>query len=198
MGVVIGARPVAELAPLDYRCALDAAMPLLGPAKNPLVLCTVPVLTAEIDQRLGRRPVAPQHDAALWVEPNSMTWRYDLIDIAARMQVCTPLLIVISRPLARLLPEQRHWDTGRLGLRPTGIPRMVRGLDHAGFALEASYGFHTLATIGLNRLGQALEARGRPDLGDRLHFGGRLRYCTNGPLKVGATVGLLVSRKERA
>ena len=193
---MIGTLPVAWLAPLDYRYALDAAMAALAGADAPLVRCNVPELVGEVQQRLPDQVAQTAH-GALWVEPLAATWRADLDVLAGALPGGAPLAIVVSRPLARLLPERRAWGGRPLGLRPGGIGRLCRALPRAGFALEASHSVHTPVAIGLNIASRLAERWGRPDLGDRLHAAARLRYGTQGPLAALSTVALLIARKER-
>lgn len=184
--------PVAALAPLDYRAALDAAMPLLAPSAG--VICNRPELVGEVRQRLPhwqRGPVA----AALWVEPLTATWQADLALLTATLSRQARLVVVASRPLALLLPECRGWPQTGLGATCGGLRRLRAGLRRAGLRTEASYGFHTLQSMVLNLLSARADRLGRPDLADRLHFAARLAYCARGPLAAGATVALLVVRK---
>ncbi len=182
---------ISALAPLDYRYALDAAMPLLARAQAPLLLCRVPQLAIP----LGPDSTARASDVALWVEPLADTWQADLALLATHLAVNGQLLLVFSRPLAAILPERRSWGIRALGTRLGGIRRLRSALSRAGFSLETGYGIHTVVAMGLNLISQQLERWGRPDLGDRLHFAARLRYCTDGPLAVLSTVALLVATK---
>ena len=198
--VPLGTRPVSALAPLDYRYALDAAMPLLAGPDPPLVHCAVPELAAEIRQRLPHAAGATGVDgapAALWVEPRAAGWADELRVLAAALSADAPLVIVASQPLARLLPERRSWRGQPLGLTWGGVERLCRALSHHRLRLEARHGVHSVVAIGLSLMGQAVARAGRPALGDRLHFAARLRYRTTGPFAALATVALLLARKER-
>jgi hypothetical protein len=95
------------------------------------------------------------------------------------------------------MPERRAWPERSVGLRPSGVAELRRALSQGGFRIDAEYGIHSTMSIALNSLSQRLERWGRPDLGDRLHFAARLRYCTTGSAAALATVALLVARKER-
>jgi hypothetical protein len=194
---MIGFLPVSNLAPLEYRYALDASMPTLAGARSLAVRCHVPELLSEIRQRVPHYSDGPASAAALWVEPMVDTWRADLKALAQGLPTGGSLVIVASRPLARLVPERTGWRGQPLGLGVAGIVRLRRALAQAGFILEASYGVHSLFAIGLSLVGQQLARRGRADLGDRLHFAGRLRYCVDGLLAPLATVALLFARKGR-
>ena len=196
--VSLGTRPVVALAPLDYRFALDAAMPLLAGPAPPLVRCSVPELAAEIEQRLPQVIAAvgvASAPAALWVEPPATGWRADLRVFAAALPPGAPLVIIASRPLARLLPERRSWPGRPLGLTWGGVERLCRALSRGGFALEARHGVHSAVAIGLSLIGQAVARMGHPRHGDRLHFAARLHYRTTGPFAALATVALLLARR---
>lgn len=188
--------PVSSLPPQEYRNALDGAMASLATAARPLVLCETPELVAEVYERAALASAALPPDGALWVEPPAETWRSDLAALSDALPSGAPLVVVASRPLARLLPETRAWAKHSLGLRPFGLAQLRRELASSGFVLEANHGFHSPVAIALNALGQRLERLGRPDLGDRLHFAARLRYHVTGPLAVLSTAALLVARKK--
>jgi hypothetical protein len=192
---MIGFVPISELAPLDYRYALDASMPTLARVQSLRVRCHVPQLLREIRQRIPGCSEEPVVEAALWVEPMLDTWREDLKALAHGLPAGGQLVVIASQPLARLLPERAGWCGQPVVLALSGMIRLQRALAHTGFILEASYGVHALSAIGLNLLGQQMARRGRADLGDRLHFAARLRYCSHGLLVPLATVALLFARK---
>jgi len=193
---MIGTLPMAALAPLEYRYVLDAALPALAGAGEPLVRCNLPALAGEIRQRIPRWSAADAR-AALWVEPRTVDWRAELASLAGALPPGAPLVVVASLPLARLLPESRAWGSVALGQQPGGLRRLRRALPRAGFVLEAAHGAHALPAIGLSLLSRIAERLGRPELADRLHFAARLRYCVAGPPVALATVALLLARKER-
>jgi hypothetical protein len=78
----------------------------------------------------------------------------------------------------------------------SGIKLLRRAMREARLRIEARHGIHTAASIALSQLSQQAARLGRPDLGDRLHFAARLRYCTQSSQAALATVSLLVARKE--
>jgi len=194
---MIGTLPVWELAPREYGQALDAAMALLAGEETPVLRCAVPALAAEAGQRLPAWREAGPTGAALWIEPLEVGWQAELEALSAGLNGGGKMVIVASRPLARLLPERREWPGEALGLQLGGLGRLRRALAEAGLALEAEYGLHTLSATILNLLGQMAFRSGRPDLGDRLHFAGRLRYITSGPLAQLSSVALLVAHAGR-
>lgn len=194
---MIGTLPMADLAPLDYRYALDAALTLLDRTGDLRVVCNLPALDREIRQRIA--PAAPPVPAsgALWVEPLATAWPAQLAALSEQLAPGATLALIASRPLARLIPERRTWQVKPLGTQLAGLSTLRRGLRQAGYRISAEYGMHSALSIGLSLLSQQLERRGRPDLGDRLHFAARLHYCKTGPQTVLATVALVQASKER-
>jgi hypothetical protein len=185
------------VAPLDYRYALDGAVAVLAGRAAPAVRCHIAELEDEIRWRMPRVVDLDTATAALWVEPQAGDWRIELDELARVLPQGGRLAIVASRPLAWLIPERRGWAGRPLGLRPGAIGRLARALRAAHFGIEASYGMHSPLAIGTSLLSQCAEHWGRPDLGDRLHFAARERYCVTGALAALSTVALLVARKER-
>ena len=187
-----GTQAMKDLALLEYRYALDASMPWLV-KDTPIVRCHVPHLREEVRQRV---PLwAKKGSVALWVEPLRSSWQEELEDLSARLSDEGLLIIVASRPLARLLPE-RASSPEPLGVRLGGITQLCRGLQQNRFVVERNDGIHSLQAIVLNSLSQQVARWGRSALGDRLHFAARLRYRTTGPLAAFSTVALLMARKE--
>ncbi|NJN67965.1 MAG: hypothetical protein HC884_15285 [Chloroflexaceae bacterium] len=193
----IGTCPVDRLAPLDYRYALDAAMSVPEMQATPLVRCNVATLEEEVCQRLPNRAEAPPAAAVLWVEPLAAGWKDELQTLVAALNPGAPLVVVASRPLARLLPERASWGEQPAGLTPGTLGQLRRALHRARCPVQATYGIHSLQSIGLHALSRWAERWGWPDLGDRLHFLARLRYCMRGPLAAFATVALIISRKQQ-
>lgn len=191
---MIGTQPRQVLAPLNYRYALDAAMSALDDKNASIVLCNVPKLMGEITQRLILRTEGPS-PGALWVEPIVETWRAELQALVAALPDGAAVAIIISRPLALLLPLLHPRNRRLLGLQPAGVQQLCRALPRNGLVLERAYGIHSLYAIALNTLSQQCERWGRPDLGDRLHFAARLKYCTRGHFAGLSTTALLVARK---
>ncbi len=193
---MFGTYPYTAPTPLDYRYGLDAAMAVLAHRGPPLVCCGVAELRPEIAQRIPSTTSESGAEAALWVEPLHENWRADLARLADNLTGGAVLVVLASRPLARLVPERRHWQGVPLGMQVGGIARLCRALRRAGLRIEQQYGIHAAGAIGLSMAGQFVTRRGRLDLGDRLQFAARLRYCTSGPLAGLSTVALLVSHKQ--
>jgi hypothetical protein len=191
---MIARLPMIALAPLDYRYALDAARTIFPPQAAPLIRCNLPELERELRQRFVAQPESIEQ-GALWIEPQASSWRMELNDFAYHLPLGVPLVIIVSRPLARLLPERRSWGGQALGMRLRGVYALQKDLYDAGLVIEARHGIHTAVSIALSQIGTLAARRGRPDLGDRLHFAARLRYAAQGPLAALATVGLVVARR---
>jgi hypothetical protein len=191
-----GTVPVHALAPLEYRYALDAAMTMLtqAPAYTVRVCCNVPPLEGEVSQRLVPNTREQGH-AALWLEPMVDDWRGQFRTLVKGLPVGAPLIILLSLPLARCVTERRTWAGRPVGMNPLATWKLYRALAGAGFELKGVYGFHSLASIVLNLIGQLLDRRNRPDVADRFHFAGRLRYGTAGALLPFSTVALVVVSK---
>ncbi|HLO13264.1 MAG TPA: hypothetical protein VK206_00430 [Anaerolineales bacterium] len=192
---VIITHTIVDLAPLEYRYALDAAMSVLGCETAPAILCHVPELEYEVCQRLNGSSEWKSATAGLWIEPLGSTWISELERIAHGLICNAQLVILASRPMANLLSERKSWTAEPLGTHPGGLPKLYRALSRSGFILEKSYGIHSILAISLNLMSRAAARCGRPDLGDRLQFAARLRYCTLGPLATLSTLALLFVRK---
>lgn len=193
---MIGSLPRYAQAPLDYRYALDAAMPLLAGANSVAVACRIPVLSAEIDQRVSCISPKGQTSAGLWVEPLVDTWQADLVDLAGRLHAGSPLIVVASQPLARIIAERQSWPATALGLQPGSLRKLRRALSQSGFRIEQRHGIHSLGAILFNQLGRQLAGWRRPDLSDRMEFAARLRYRIGPPWTAFATVSLWLARRQ--
>lgn len=191
---MIGTLPMAALAPLDYRYALDAARTLFAPQATPMIRCNLAELDAEVHQRFARESAAMEQ-GILWIEPLAVSWRAELNDLTERLPPGAPLVVIMSQPLARMVPERRSWSGTPVGMQLSGINQLLEALRSAGLRIEARHGIHSVASIVLSQVSRQAARLGRPDLGDRLHFAARLRYCAHGPLAALATVGLVVARK---
>jgi hypothetical protein len=192
---MIGTNPVAASAPLEYRIALDVAAVRLNRQPPVYLKCAVPQLQAEAAQRLTLAGEVEKTQQVLWVEPLADSWQSDLTLLNQTLKADATLVIVISLPLARLLPERRTWTAKPLGLRPSGFFRLQQALKKAGYQLEGRFGFHSLWSIGLNFAVKPLERLNYRAWSDRWHFAARLAYQTKGHLTPFSTVGLLVARK---
>ena len=192
---MIGTHPVADLAPLEYRYALNAAMSILAGEIAPVVLCHIPELECEVRQRLSYHGEWKLASAGLWVEPLVGTWTAELEYITHVLDGNARLVILASRPLATLLSERKSWVGKPLGTQPGGLSKLYRALAGSGFSLEKSYGIHSILAITLNLMSRTAARCGRPELGDRLQFAARLRYCTSGPLATLSTLALLFARR---
>ena len=188
--MMIGTLPLTYLPPLEYRWALDAAMPLFHSSGLPYVTCHVPALKAVIDQQLPEFSSGMQYRNGLWVEPMRDSWYGDLQEFSTKLVAGSTLVLITSQPMACWLPERRNWAVRPLGVQLLGLIRLGYALQMKGFLHLETFGLHGLVSIGLNYLAHWAEVQGRPDVADRLRFSGRLRYLQQGPLAVMSTVAL--------
>ncbi len=191
-----GILPVVTLSPLEYRYALDAAMPVLAANPGPYIICNSFLFREELRQRLSLTTETERPQIGLWVEPLTRSWETDLHTFQKSLPVGAPLIVVTSRPLARIIPERRNSPfESALGLQPVGIYSLRKALKKAGFALETTYGIHTLTSIGINFLSQPANRFRLFALSDRLLYKSKLHYCMTGPLSSFSTVGLIFAKK---
>jgi len=148
---MIGVRPVQNLAPLDYRYALDASLSRMQAGKKKLfVHCNVPQLFAEVSQRLPDDWMSSgPADAVLWVEPLIDNWSNELDELRAVLSNGALLTIIASRPLAHFLPE-------RQGLREGGSEKLPSqswpGLREGGAEKLPSQSWQGLREGGAEKL----------------------------------------------
>ena len=192
-----GALPVYARAPHEYRYALDAAMAVLGRTDRNAVLVrsNVPQLEGEVRQRFTSSMQAPVQ-AALWLEPMIDSWCIQFEALAAELPQGAPFVIILSLPLARLVPERQSWRGTPIGMHPIAIWRLYRTLIGAGFTIMQLHGIHTASSSVLNLVSRILDRVDRPDLADRVHFAGRLRYRMTGPQSPLSTVALVVAESS--
>ena len=192
--VVNVTQPVYCLPPLEYRYALDAAAVLLGETPKVTVCCNVPALADALDGTTIAQ-TTDRAEAAVWIEPQLANWENQFATLENKLGASARLVIIASQPLARLVPERRHWPGQPLGMRPGGVSQLKRKVQGAGFLVESVHGFHSITSIGLNFLVARLEGRQRPEVADRVHFAARLGYHNTGPLAHLSTVTLIVARR---
>lgn len=162
-----------------------------------MVKCHPAHLTSLLNQVLPFWTESGPAAGGLWIEPVVDTWKDDLAALRNGLQPSSPLIVIASRPLARVLPERTGWIGQPLGLLPLGITRLVTALRFAGFTIESRFGIHSLVSICLNVSAGWLGRHGRPELGDRLLSAARLHYCSGGPFDWLSTVILLFARLPR-
>ncbi len=179
---MIGNQPGYQQAPREYGYALDAAMPALAAAGvvSIAVRCDAPELQADLANRIPCPCDEDVVDAALWLEPDGRDWLTGLAALAGRLRPGGRMVIVASRPQARLLPERRSWQGKALGLQLGGLGRLRRGLRQNGLVIDAEYGMHGPASIFAGRASILFAHFGRPDLADRWRAAGDLHYCSTG------------------
>ncbi len=196
---MIGTHPRLVLAPLEYRYALDAVMPLVAKEESLLIRCDISQLMSEITQRI---PISSDSNQArhakmaLWVEPLQLSWRDELAMINDRLGHRSCLIIIASRPLAHLLPERQTWQGQPLGIQVGGLSQLYSELQQMGWVVERQDGIHSLQSIVLNQLSRLMSRLGCLAWADRLEFAARLHYRSTDLWAPWSTVALLVARKE--
>jgi hypothetical protein len=190
-----GDLPSGSTVPLEYRLALDSAMPFLTSSGTPRVICHGAWLETEVHLRVSI-PTTNGVGGVLWVEPQAESFGTELAALSKGLLAGARVAVVASRPLARLLPECRRWGGNPLGYRPFGIGKLRAGLERSGFKVESNYGIHSVSAIAINLLGGVCERLGKSAVADRLHFSARLHYLTTGPLAMLTTTALLLATKR--
>ena len=85
---------------------------------------------------------APTARGILWVEPNRATWSTRLAELGHVLARDGLLVIVASRPMARLLPERRSWSAERSGPASAGTANFKGSgcaVPHSGFRQPMAY-----------------------------------------------------------
>lgn len=167
--------PIYKLAPLEYRVALDVVSVWLVPHSPLLLCCEQPALLPEIGQRLSFT-FQPPWQSGLWLEPQRSGWQETLVEFSKSLPAGARLAVLLSLPLARILPERRSWSGCALGEQLNGLPKFRFALTQEGFGIEALQGLHSSQAILGNIAGQVARKLGMLALGDRLEFTARINY----------------------
>lgn len=192
---MIGTQPMYELAPLDYRYAMDAALTMIDPS-SAAVCCKSQALQPTLQNRLPQASSGIAR-SGLWIEPSAQYWRDEFSELVARLDSDSRLVVIMSMPLAWSLPPHGKWSALALGTRPRGLTTLLRWIQEHRFVIEACYGVHTSDSIAHNMLAQAIDRIGRPELADRQRAAARFRYCL--PQSAArATVVLISARRQVA
>ncbi len=193
---MIGTLPVTSLPPLEYRWALDAAMPLFSRSGLSHLVCHVPALQIEINQRLSGLVSCSQPGNGLWVEPLLDSWREEIHEFSAQIKAGGTLAVMASCPAARWLPERQGWTGDPLGLRLWGFLNLHSGLCRTGFHRIYVYGMHSPVSILLNYCASQVERHGFPEMADRIRFSARYHYVQRGLFWMLGTVALFLYQKS--
>ncbi len=182
----------SELAPLEYRIALDAACAWLAPHPPLRLRGEQPSLAAELEMRLAHS-LQPPWRSALWIEPQRDGWQSALAELAAALPSQARLAVLFSLPPARRLPERRDWRGGALGEQAGGFERFLQALPDNSFALHSLHGLHSGQSVLLNALAALARKAGCLALGDRLEFTARKSYIKPLSRSWGASVALALA-----
>ena len=170
--------------PLEYQIALDVLPSFVSMSETGWI-CQVDAFYPELQNRLPHVP-APQY--LVWIEPQMAEPLPSLNNIQR-------LILIASRPLARILPERKAWQDDSVGLRWRGTSRFQQPLRQEGWHAVATHHFHTLQSIILNRASEQLTRIGQPARADRWQFAARQRYATSN--RAIATASLFVYERSR-
>jgi hypothetical protein len=131
---------------------------------------------------------------AVWAEPEGGDAERVLAAIERVLAPGGRLCAVTTGWLRRALPEwQREKD--RPAERPVGLGRTVRWLRRAGFAVEATYGFHGPASMVWGFASRLPAAVGREELVDRCLAAMRKTYVVGGWHARWAPVSVVLARR---
>jgi hypothetical protein len=135
--------------------------------------------------------------AIVWAEPEQATGAQALRHLQRSLGRDGCLYVIVSQPLARLLPEWRG-DSRPPATSPAGMRRTIGWLRQQGWAIAQLYGFHGPASIVWEGAGRLMARAGRADLADRCHFKMRDTYIVGGAQVALAPVAVLAATRSRA
>lgn len=131
----------------------------------------------------------------VWAEPEQATGAQALQNMRQLLDRDSRLYVIVSQPLARLLPEWR--GAGQLpATRPAGLRRTIGWLQEQGWSIVQMYGFHGPTSIMWEMVGRLMDRAGRADLADRCHFKMRDTYIVGGAQVVLAPVAVLAATRS--
>ena len=135
--------------------------------------------------------------AIVWAEPEQATGAQALRNLHRLLSPQGCLYVIVSRPLARLLPEWRG-AAAHPAIAPAGLRRTIGWLRGEGWSIVQMYGFHGPASIIWEGAGRVMERVGRADLADRCHFKMRDTYIAGGVQLALAPVAVLAATRSFA
>jgi hypothetical protein len=133
--------------------------------------------------------------AVVWAEPQVGDGPRCLEAVARNLTPGGRLCAVTSGRLRRALPEWQG-EGDRPAENPAGLGRTVTWLRRAGFAVEATYGFHGPQSLGWGFVSRLPAALGRDDLVDRCLAAMRRSYVVGGWQARWAPVAMVLARKR--
>jgi len=170
MAVPVYSRTFAE-----YRSALDAASVWLSEYSPLKLFCISDLLRLESLQRMGFSDVAPWK-GILWVEPQLEQWTQTLNSCVQNLAPSGRLAVVISQPLAKILPERLNYQDKPLGLQRSGLRQILTALRSNKFNIEEVQSLHTYQSILTNQSAAIIRRMNKFALADRLEFSAKQHY----------------------
>jgi len=131
----------------------------------------------------------------VWAEPEQTTGVQALQNLQRLLGRDGCLYVIVSQPLARLLPEW-HGDSQPPATSPAGLRRTIGWLRQQGWSIMQLYGFHSPASIVWEATGRLMDRAGRADLADRCHFKMRDTYIVGGAQVALAPVAVLAATRS--
>ena len=187
--------PANELAPLEYRIALDASCTWLAFYLPIKLVCEQITLLQEVEQRIPMAVISPW-SSGLWLEPQSVGWQHTLAEFSQQLASGSRLAILLSLPFARWLPERRNWSGTPLGERIGGLHKLLNKIPEYGFMVESVYGFHCGQSVILNIVAICARKIGRLANADRIEFAARTHYTQRLPNAWNATCALVFVHRQ--
>jgi hypothetical protein len=130
----------------------------------------------------------------VWAEPTLDECNRLLPDLAKQLPANAQLQMIVSRPLARRLPEGRD---GILGQGTAPLPVVIQALQQNGFTVESERSFHGPISLIWWQLSVWLERFGQQALADRCWFAMRSTFVASGWQSRFATLTVLVAHPSR-
>ena len=131
----------------------------------------------------------------VWAEPEQASGAQALRNLQRLLGRDGCLYVIVSQPLARLLPEWRG-DRRPPAAGSAGLRRTIGWLRQQGWSIVQMYGFHGPSSIVWEWVGRLMARVGRADLADRCHFKMRDTYIVGGAQVALAPVAVLAATRS--
>ncbi len=193
-------------ASLDYHHAFDLCAALAYHRPEPTyILASSDFYATELRRRLESCNIIwikTQEDwpdsatTVIWAEPDQRECRQQLEQILATLGADGQVYIITSGWLSRFLPEWKI-NGGQPCTAPLGHLQTLKHLRHAGFEIQASYGFNGPVLIFWGRLFLLMQWLGWHDRADRALYKMRSVYAVSGALANFTTVRVIKAKPKR-
>lgn len=184
-----------SIMPLEFRIALDAASVWLSNFKVTQIPGSNDLVAYELEQRFGLRDEHLQQ-GFLWFEPQINNWQEQLQGVSSDNHQISRLAVIISIPLAKMLPEISNNSSEGVGTSRREIKLFVEALSSLGFEVERIQTFHTGTSILINQFADLARRLGFFAFGDRLGFAAKKHYIRSWKALVLGTCLLITARKK--